>query len=619
MSSNYEPLIPATLALNAEGVPVSLAFNDIYYAGSAPLVQAREVFLAGNDLPRRWQGRDQFTVLESGFGPGHNFLALWDAWRKDPRRCRRLHVVSIEAHPFRRDDLLALSERLDVSVQPLAHQLVQAWPALTPGIHRLEFENGAMTLTLAFGSITRVARQLELGFDACFLDGFSPRVNPEMWSPEVFRQLARMANRDATLATWCSAGQVRRDLQAAGFLVERKAGFGSKRHRITGRIRTGMGRSCGPSASASVAVVGSGFSGAAAAHALALRGHEVTVFDPLLAAGPSGTHLGHRGAALTPALSKDDDIRARLSRTGVMLASLRWGAFDNAARPWRCGAFEPVPPHEHASWNNALQRLGFPSDYVCWVDAQRASELTGVRQTLPGLWHAHGHVVSPEPLLAALLNSSRVKSHHAQVVRIAPNEEGRWLLYNRKDELLACTDWVVIANSWQASRLLTSIPDLTLPSRLHSLHRVAGQLSYFPVSGDGMLKCVLASDGLCLPDGNTGLIGGSTYVTNTTLSIITEQGHHENREKVMGLLDDQSLQPGWLHDAVGGWAGWRAAVRDRLPVIGPVETAPGLWLACGFGSRGLTWSALAAELLAARLNHEPVPLERGLLRKIAPM
>ena len=619
MSSSYEPLIPATVSLNSDGMPISTQFDDIYYSGSSPLEQAKNVFLAGNDVPQRWQGRARFTVLETGFGLGHNFLALWDAWRRDPRRCARLHVVSIEAHPFTRDDLAVLLRRLDPSVQALAQQLVHQWPVLTPGIHRLEFEGGALTLTLAFGTIERVARQLEVGFDACFLDGFSPRVNPEMWTPHVFRQLARMANVDATVATWCSAGQVRRDLQSAGFLVERKAGYGAKRHRISGRLRPHMGRQPPEDATpVSVAIVGSGFAGAAAAHALASRGHSVTVFDPALSIGTAGTHYRHRKAAMTPALSPDDDIRARLSRTGVMLAARQWRDFAVVAQPRRCGTFEPVAQADQERWQHVLRCLQFPADYVCWVDAQRASELTGVHQSTGGVWHAYGHELSPEPLLSELLGAQSISLRNIHIERIARNEAGQWLLYNRGDQLLACTDWVVIANSWLAGRMLSTIPGLALPRRLHSLHAIAGQLSYFSATLDGTLKSVLSGDGLCLPDGESGLIGGSTYVSNTTLSIITEQGHHENRKKVMSLLDDQPLQLGWPRRMTDGWAGWRAAVRDRLPIIGPVATAPGLWLACGFGSRGLTWSALNAELLAARLNHEPMPLERGLLKKIAP-
>ena len=57
----------------------------------------------------------------------------------------------------------------------------------------------------------------EAAADAFYLDGFSPALNPELWSPEVCRSLARLALPEATLATWSVAGGVRRALSQAGF------------------------------------------------------------------------------------------------------------------------------------------------------------------------------------------------------------------------------------------------------------------------------------------------------------------------------------------------------------------------------------------------------------------
>src|SRR5690606_38033431 len=194
MSSNYEPLIPAAVAFNERGIPMSTGFGDIYHPDSGVLAQARGVFMAGNQLPRRWQGRDSFTLCETGFGLGHNFLAAWQAWRSDPLRPARLHVLSFELHPFTAHDLgMLLLTRLPEPERALAAQLVSAWPPLLPGMHRLEFEGGALTLTLAFGAVERLARQVSARVDAFFLDGFAPRVNPGMWSRSVFGQLARIA------------------------------------------------------------------------------------------------------------------------------------------------------------------------------------------------------------------------------------------------------------------------------------------------------------------------------------------------------------------------------------------------------------------------------------------
>ena len=186
---NYAPIVPAELALRGNGRPTRRATTTSTTPPQGGLEQARHVFLGGNDLPRRWAGRERFVILETGFGLGLNFLATWQAWRNDPQRCRRLHFVSIEKHPFRRDDLARLHEQWP-ELAELSAQLVDAWPTLVPGLHRLHFENEAVTLTLVFGDAVEWLPQLTLAADAFYLDGFSPDRNPELWSDAIVRATA---------------------------------------------------------------------------------------------------------------------------------------------------------------------------------------------------------------------------------------------------------------------------------------------------------------------------------------------------------------------------------------------------------------------------------------------
>jgi len=239
----------------------------------AALAQARHVFLAGNALPDRWRGRDAFTILETGFGLGLNFLAAWDALRADPRGPARLHFVSVERHPFAAADLaeaLAPFEEL----RPLATALVAIWPPPIAGFHRLQFDGGRVQLTLLAGDARELLPQLQARADALFLDGFSPAKNPEMWSPEVVRELARLAVPGATLATWTVAGGVRTALADAGFRVEKREGFGYKREMLAG-VRDGD-----PAAPARptrrAVIVGAGLAGTLVAERLASRAGQPT-------------------------------------------------------------------------------------------------------------------------------------------------------------------------------------------------------------------------------------------------------------------------------------------------------------------------------------------------------
>ena len=233
-----DPLIPATVAFRDDGTPYSPLYGDIYHSAVGALAQARYVFLQGNGLPERWQGRRAFTVLETGFGIGINFLTTWAAWQGDSAHCEHLHFVSIEKHPLSADDLRrAYATTIDdETVAALAERLLTAWPTLSPGVHRLEFEGGNVTLTLVFGDAADRLPALRLHADAFYLDGFAPAKNPELWTPAIFKSLAGLAGGGATFSTYTSAGDVKRALLQAGFEYRKVPGFGWKRAMLVGRF-----------------------------------------------------------------------------------------------------------------------------------------------------------------------------------------------------------------------------------------------------------------------------------------------------------------------------------------------------------------------------------------------
>ncbi|NYT38770.1 FAD-dependent oxidoreductase [Allopusillimonas soli] len=657
MSRKYEVLVPAVATPDGHGVPHSPLYGDVYHARAGALAQARHVFLGGNGLPGRWRGAPSFTVCETGFGLGNNFLALWLAWRSDPQRCERLHVLSFEAHPFTREALRQwLAAPLEGEARALADQLLQAWPPLLPGLHRLEFEDGAVTLTLAFGSVSRMAKEVDARVDAFFLDGFAPRRNPEMWTRSLFGQMMRLANQDATAATWCSAGQVRRDLAAAGFLVSKLPGFGGKRDMVAATVRSEMRRPPGAQAYSSrpsrqpVLVVGGGLAGAGVAQALALRGHAVTVLDPIFREGLGASHCGHLAAALTPVATRDDDIRSRLSRAGAERALQRWQGLNDAARPLVCGTLTPARCEAEArTGRQALAELAFPSDWVRWMEAAEASRKAGCSLPYGGMWFAQGQRVLPEPLLNALFMFPGVTCHAKHVAGLRRGDGETWEALDSRGEVVARASQVVLANARHAAALLASVPGLAVPAKVAEMASIAGQVSYLRARALPDARAIVAGEGYLLPaldycvdetgagrftDEAALMVAGSTYDKLTGEARVTARGHQEILGKLADLLGHASAAgvggtttaiagypdaDVWRADAVvGGWAGWRAAVRDRLPVIGPMDGASGLWLACGYGSRGLTWSALAGDIIAAALNREPMPLERSLLTRIRP-
>ncbi len=218
-----------------QGTPFSERYGDVYHSAAGGLAQARHVFLAGNDLPRRWRNKARFVILETGFGLGLNFLSTWQAWRDDPQACGELHFISLEKYPFTADDLAA-AQAAWPQLNDLAGELRAHWPPLRRGEHRLPLAAGQVVLRLFFGDAADLLPDVDAAVDAFYLDGFSPAKNPDLWSPALCRALAGLANPHATLATWSVAGPVRRALSGAGFIVDKRAGFAAKREMLVGRL-----------------------------------------------------------------------------------------------------------------------------------------------------------------------------------------------------------------------------------------------------------------------------------------------------------------------------------------------------------------------------------------------
>ncbi|MBP1806635.1 tRNA (5-methylaminomethyl-2-thiouridine)(34)-methyltransferase MnmD [Rubellimicrobium aerolatum] len=208
-----------------DGIPVSSRFDDPYFSLQGGLAETRHVFLSGNDLPARF--RPGFRILELGFGTGLNFLVTLRAHR-DAGSPGPLLFTSLEAFPMAAADraraLAAFPEIADE-----AADLTQAMTAPGP------WTFGPVTLRIIEGDARDTLPAWDGPADAAFLDGFAPARNPEMWEPGLLTAVAHRLAPGGTLATYSAAGHVRRALEAAGLTVERRPGFGTKRHMTRAR------------------------------------------------------------------------------------------------------------------------------------------------------------------------------------------------------------------------------------------------------------------------------------------------------------------------------------------------------------------------------------------------
>lgn len=595
----------------ADGVPRSARFDDIYHTESGAPAQARHVFLAGCGLPGAWARQPQWRILETGFGFGLGFLTVWQAWRDDPQRPRLLHFVSIEAYPVARADLLRAASAYP-ELAALAEALAAQWHGLLPGFHRLSFDDGHVLLTLCIGDVQPMLRAQRFEADSIFLDGFNPQRNPAMWSAETLKAVSRFARRGTRVATWTVARAVRDALAQCGFQLTKAEGLPPKRDCLCGvfepawQVRRRGAAPSPPATPGRCAVIGAGLAGAAVSASLARRGWEVVVLEAAdrPAAGASGLPVG----MLAPHVSPDDALLSRLTRAGIRMTWQQLAQRMTEDADWRAsgvlerrgGGEDRLPPSWSAdgpneSWHASAAQLseaGLPADAVA-------------------LWHARGGWVRPARLVEAWLAQPGIRLETGCRVTRVERSNGRWALRDASDALLIEADRVVIAAGFESRALAPGFP----------LQPVRGQVAWgyaredlrlppTPVNGDGHLIAQV-------PDGDGLLwLAGATFDRDSDDPSPRATDTEVNRVRLARLHPEAAarLAPAFARGEVHAWAGVRCASGDRRPLVGPLspESADGIWLCTALGSRGLSFAALCAELLAARWHAEPMPLPEKL-------
>lgn len=595
-------ILPARLEFK-DGVPYSAAYGDIYHSADGGPGQAQHVFLQGCHLPRAWAGRFSFAILETGFGTGLNFLTTWAAWRDDPARPERLHFLSVEKHPFRAEDLARLHAQWP-QFAGLSSELLASWPALMSGFHRIALDGGRVQLTLMLGDAADCLPQLEAAIDAFYLDGFAPDTNTDLWQPELFDTLARLARPGAMAATYTVAALVRQGLTQAGFVCEKRTGYGQKRHCLSAR-HNGPATRIEPDAPQHVAIIGAGVAGAAAAHALAQRGVSVTLLERggILGAGASGNPVG----VFRPLVSRDDNRASRLTRAAFLHNLRTWAALPGLE--WsRCGVLHLAKDGEAAAkQRQALLAAAPPADFARWVETGEASELANWPVAAPGVWYPGAGWVVPGTLCRAWLDHPAIRLKTGCTASRLQADANGWQVLDAEGEVLVRADAVVLANANEALKLA---PDQAWP-----LHAVRGQITQLPPGSLPEMRCVIAREGYVAPGTDRPLVG-ATY----------EHDDEDTGPRVASDLANlarlESILPGagerFEANAVSGRASLRATLPDRLPIVGAVGGHAGLYVAAGYASRGLVWAGLLGEALADRMTGQPLPLESDLMRSMAP-
>lgn len=633
-----------------DGQPFSSHFGDLYFSRESGLEESRHVFLQHNQLPARWRQlatEAHFCIAETGFGTGLNFLSAWQLWDDCAPPGARLHFVSCEKFPLRVTDL----QRALALWPELAHwsgQLLAQYSDLTTGWQHFVLAEGRVTLTLLIGDVFDTLPELDARVDAWFLDGFAPAKNPEMWQPALYQQMARLSRPGSTVATFTSAGDVRRGLQAAGFSMNRVKGYGRKREMLAGLFTEPAelpwqapwySRPAVHQGTREVMIIGAGLAGCSTALALARRGWQVQLIERH--ASPAQEASGNPQGILYCKLSPHQPPLSRFIQSAYAFSLRQLHALlPQSEDTWAaCGVLQLSKDDNEAQRNQALAQQGYPTDFLRGVSAAEASAIAGLKVSRGGLYFAGGGWVNPPSLCHALLqhpNIHLLKQHEALALTY---DDGQWTAQDGRGQSIASAACVVICSAADSARFEQT---QHLP-----LKAIRGQITHLPASESSQaLRTVLCSEGYVSPARHGEHHLGASF----RFEWQDMQPTSEENQSNLALLADLS---GELTDAMAlsqqdpaalkARAALRCTSPDYLPLIGPIVQPepfirdyavlgkdaskqldtpspwyPGLFINSAHGSRGLISCPLSGELLAALLNNEPLPLPRQLVQAVHP-
>ncbi len=659
----------AAIHWDDKGQPLSDAFNDVYFSRASGIEETRYVFLQHNGLPERWQDWQQpmFTIGETGFGTGLNFLTVADSWLQQVDDVSaRLHFVSAEKFPLSKSDLekaLALWPELS----SLASELIEQYPPPVAGIHRLYLANQRIVLTLLYGDAGEMFASLK-GTDrplfrragnprinAWFLDGFAPAKNPEMWSDELFQAIADLSGPGTTFSTFTAAGIVRRGLQAVGFGVEKVQGFGHKRDMLCGQMEEPI---CEPTTEKdwlpatynakhqppwylapqinrpqSALVLGGGIAGCATARALAERGIPVTLIEQHKELAQEGS--GNPQGIIYPKLSNKHSPLAQFGLMALLHASRYHQQFLNNGGS-RCGVLVlPETDQDRQTFQEIATQ--FPPQLVQLVKGTALSDVAGIDLSAEvGLFFPQLGWINPPDACESLAQHPLIERRTAHIERLI-YEDGCWRALDNADNPEAEAPVTIIATAYH-SNLFEQTCHLPLK-------QIRGQISCLPATTDSNnLKTVICGEGYLAPANNGIHTLGATYNIGETSRELRAEDHQTNLQQLAKTDATAAALFASVHpEQLAGRAAFRCTTPDYLPIAGPAPKFeeylesysllrknarshipvagpawPGLYLNCGHGSRGMSYAPLCAELIASEICGEVPPLSLPLRQAVHP-
>ncbi len=621
------------------GTPRSTRFDDVYFSKGSGVEETRYVFLRQNELPRRWQQQDRFIIAETGFGTGLNFLVTMKAWLQSAPANACLHYISIENRPVSPEDIARLASQWH-ELDPCVDELLRSYPPPLPGMHLVELAEGRVRLHLIFDEVEAALAQIDSKVDAWYLDGFAPSRNPGMWTQRVFDLIGRNTRTGGSFSTYTAAGDVRRGLANAGFVVQKSKGYGTKRDMLKGFI---FEQRCyiveEPWFTVPVfhtkdrhaVIIGAGLSGLTTAWMLTRRGWNITLIDKHAAIAQEAS--GNPAGLLMPRLTQDVTLDARFYVNACVYAIQCLDQLQAESKNQFWFKTGNVLVDDADRLKKLCASHQYPETFISYIDKNDTGTVTGVDLGRDALLFVNAGWIDVARLCNQIkyMCGNRLEFLQADVSDIS-YINGHWHVTRDKDDAVIISDCVVLANAENA-RNLSGLEWLPVDA-------ARGQLTQLEQTDRSRkIECGISADRYITPVYNGLHVLGASYQLDNASTDLSASDQADNINSINRLIPG-CVEP---HSELAGRVAFRAVSRDRVPMVGCVPDRrqfekeyhdlhhgrrskhypagsylPGLYVSTAHGSRGLCSCFISAEIIASMICAEPAPVEKKLVDHLNP-
>lgn len=628
-----------------DGQPYSPGYDDIYYSTAGGREESEHVFLKHNHLVTRWQQlgeEDHFVIAETGFGTGLNFILTMHAWAEQANPSACLHYIAIEKHPVSPADIARVAHNWP-ELSEAYDELLSVYPVSVEGEHCRSLFGGRVRLHLIFSDVVNALESRELQVNAWYLDGFGPDKNADLWSDQVFQLIEKNSGQGATLSTYTSAGFVRRGLQAAGFEVNKVKGHGKKREMITAVLcnkKTVQSKSPWYQLEKTnyqnkhAVIIGAGLVGLTTALSLVQRGWQVTIIEKHKHVAEEAS--GNPAGLLMPRLSIDNKNDAQLYSSALLYAS---HCLDRLQQ-------EDIRQSDEKFWfhegvysifkagkaEKLINKHDYPEQFMDILKQSDLQDQINDKTATISFFPAAGWA-SPKGICECLVRTcgTSLKLINQNVVDIQ-KVEGQWHAMDENGKSVASADVMILSNGVAVNQF-ESVAWLPVSS-------VRGQLTEISSTDSSLtLNKALSFDAYITPEYHGIHYAGATYRVGDEYQQLTQEEQDETLSNLEKCLPGVFEKPKELKGRVG----FRPVSDDMTPIIGAVpdkaafkedykelhhgrlnahypsaKYLSGLYVNAAHGSRGICSSFLSAEILAAMIGNEPLPVSKEIVDYLSP-